>query len=86
MSESEQFNSVALESVDNKAIIIRIVNTTLLETHFGQNVAMVEDAPSAKVQIDYRLRYAHTHTHATHCKLPMGPGATHSLYSSLVDS
>jgi len=34
---------------------------------------------SAKVQIDYRLRYAHTRTRAAHCKLPVDPCATHSL-------
>ena len=41
---------------------------------------------SAKVQIDYRLRYAHTRTHAAHSKLPVDPCATCSLSSSIVDS
>jgi hypothetical protein len=34
---------------------------------------------SAKVQIDYRLCYAHTRTRAAHSKLPMDPCATRSL-------
>jgi hypothetical protein len=34
---------------------------------------------SAKVQIDYRLRYAHTRTRAAHSKLPVDPCATRSL-------
>jgi hypothetical protein len=34
---------------------------------------------SAKVQIDYRLRYAHTCTRAAHSKLPVDPCATRSL-------
>jgi len=41
---------------------------------------------SAKVQINYRLRYAHTCTRAAHRKLPMDPCATCSLYSSIVES
>jgi hypothetical protein len=40
----------------------------------GSNVV-----PAAKVQIDYRLRYAHTHTRAAHCKLPVDPCATRRL-------
>jgi hypothetical protein len=35
--------------------------------------------PSAKVQIDYRLRYAHTRTRAAQSKLPVDPCATRSL-------
>jgi len=34
---------------------------------------------SAKVQMDYRLRHAHTHTRAAHSKLPGDPCATRSL-------
>jgi hypothetical protein len=34
---------------------------------------------SAKVQIDYRLRYAHSRTRAAHSKLPVDPCATRSL-------
>jgi hypothetical protein len=34
---------------------------------------------SAKVQIDYRLRYAHMRTRAAHSKLPVDPCATRSL-------
>jgi hypothetical protein len=34
---------------------------------------------SAKVQIDYRLRYAHTRTRAAHSKLPVDPCATRSV-------
>ena len=34
---------------------------------------------SAKVQIDYRLRYAYTRTRAAHSKLPVDPCATRSL-------
>jgi hypothetical protein len=34
---------------------------------------------SAKVQIDYTLRYAHTRTRAAHSKLPVDPCATRSL-------
>ena len=34
---------------------------------------------SAKVQIDYRLGYAYTHTRAGHSKLPVDPGSTRSL-------
>jgi hypothetical protein len=34
---------------------------------------------SAKVQIDYRLRYANTRTRAAHSKLPVDPCATRSL-------
>ena len=34
---------------------------------------------SAKVQIDYRLRYAHTRSRAPHGKLPVDPCATRNL-------
>jgi len=34
---------------------------------------------SAKVQIDYGLRYVHTHTRAAHSKLPVDPCATRCL-------
>jgi len=34
---------------------------------------------SAKVQIDYRLRYAHTRIRQAHSKLPVDPCATRSL-------
>jgi len=34
---------------------------------------------SGKVQIDYRLRYAHTRTRAAPSKLPVDPYATRSL-------
>jgi len=34
---------------------------------------------SAKVQIDYRLRYAHMRTRAAYTKLPVDPCATRSL-------
>jgi hypothetical protein len=37
------------------------------------------EAASAKVQIDYRLRYAHPHPRAAHSKLPVDPCATRSL-------
>ena len=43
-----------------------------------ENVAL-ELPSSAKVQIDYRLRYAHTRTRAAHSKLPVDPCATRSL-------
>jgi len=36
-------------------------------------------AASAKVQIDYRLRYVHKRTHVAHSKLPVDPCATRSL-------
>lgn len=55
---------------------------------------LIESAPlqvanistSAKVQIDYRLRYAHRRTDAADSKLPVDPCATRSLLSSIVDS
>ena len=34
---------------------------------------------SAKLKIDYRLRYAHSRTRAAHSKLPVDPCATRSL-------
>jgi hypothetical protein len=36
-------------------------------------------SPSAKVQIDYRLRYAYRRTRAPHSKLPVDPCATRSI-------
>ena len=39
----------------------------------------LRDTASAKVQIDYRLRYAYTRTRAAHSKLPVDPCATRSL-------
>ena len=41
---------------------------------------------SAKVQIDYRVCYAHKRTHAAHRELPVDPCATRNLYSSIVNS
>jgi hypothetical protein len=53
----------------------RIVNYSYVNTN--ENVADI--LTSAKVQIDYRLRYAHTRTRAAHSKLPVDPCATRSL-------
>jgi hypothetical protein len=42
-------------------------------------VGSVSNGSSAKVQINYRLRYAHTRTRAAHSKLPVDPCATRTL-------
>jgi len=54
--------------------------------HHHPSLYIVTFLTSAKVQIDYRLRYAHTRTRAAHNKLPVDPCATRSLLSSIVDS
>jgi hypothetical protein len=46
---------------------------------FQYLISMVGKHASAKVQIDYRLRYAHTGTRAAHGKLPVDPCATRNL-------
>jgi hypothetical protein len=44
-----------------------------------ETMVQVERRPSAKVQIDYRLRDAHSRTRAAYSKLPVDPCATRSL-------
>jgi hypothetical protein len=61
---------------------VKIEKRERLQRHGVPTVAIFSDsqtATSAKVQIDYRLRYAHTRTRAAHSKLPVDPCATRSL-------
>jgi hypothetical protein len=52
---------------------ILIDRQKVLARRWHQWKAMRFSPSSAKVQIDYRLRYAHTRTRTVHSKLPVDP-------------
>jgi hypothetical protein len=67
-----------LQYIDIGALEVTLLSSDQKEAII-QDAMLDEEYTSAKVQIDYRLHYAHTRTRAAHSKLPVDPCATRSL-------